>query len=347
MKFSIVIPCYNAVDYVDRSIGSAVRQNFPKTEYEIIAVNDASTDDTLSKLNSWKEKYPGLVKVVSYEENLRQGGARNVAMRSALGEYICFLDADDRMDKQCLKKYDILIEDTHADMVVSRHVDETEFVASDEETTGEPDTGDNVTVNYDNLTILSHDSDFSRIVSSDFGYVWCACYRKSMILDNDLFFPEKLAYEDLMWPRIVRLYADKICICEEITHHKYDNPVSTMNKKDAPHHLDRLTVYEMLLAEYRRLGVMDREYLTLLNETMETYFFNSYYMFFTRMQSIPDVYARIRNVIYEYFPDWEEKYDDSDLPMYFQYFIKLLKRIPNASPEDLVPFKESLLELIE
>lgn len=339
VKFSIIIPCFNATEYVDRALKSAVNQNFDKDCYEVIAVNDASTDDTLSKLIKWQTEYPNLVKVISYDINLRQGGARNVAMKEAKGEFVCFLDADDWMSSNCLAVYDGLLDATGADMAVSRHVDENEFTESDEKT---ENVGD-----LEILRVYNTQEDYSDIIKADFGYVWCAAYRRQIIVDNDIWFPEHLAYEDISWPRLYRLYAKVICVSGKVTHHKYDNPISTMNVKNAAHHLDRLTVYEMLLKEYRDRGIIEKEYDTILNATMEIYYFNSYYMFFTRMEEIPDVYLRIRNTINEFFPSWQNRYDDSKLPMIFQYMVKLLARIPNASANDLQPFKEAMLELIK
>lgn len=361
-RFSIIIPCYNAIEYVDRALTSAVNQSFPRDNYEIIAVNDASTDDTLLKLEKWQKEFPKLVKVISYDVNLRQGGARNVAMKEAKGEYICFLDADDWMEADALATYDALIGETGADMVVTRHVDEcnrfgvnineNEFDAgkrcdtNDGESFADSHIGF-AEVNPNIMRVYRQDGDLRSILTADFGYVCCATYRRSIINENEIWFPEHLAYEDIFWPRIYRLCARLICVSDAVTYHRYDNPVSTMNKKNASHHVDRLTVYEMLLEEYKRRGIIEREYDVILNETIETYYFNSYFMFFTRMEEIPDVYGRIRKTIDQYFPGWQDVYDDSELPMIFQYMTKLLRKAANVSPKDLIPFKEAMLELIE
>ena len=346
MEFSVIIPCYNAEEYIDRSMASAVNQSFDKKNYEIIAVNDASVDNTLDKLLGWQNRFPELIKVISNEENLRQGGARNAAMMIARGEYICFLDADDRYDSDCLTGYHKLIEYSDADMVVTRHKDENVLNNEDSYEASNSDNSSE-SIRPSVIKILENEKDQSEIIQSDFGYVCCSAYRRSIIADNDIFFPEKLAYEDVYWPRIFELYAKKVCVSDFVTYLRYDNPVSTMNKKNAAHHVDRLQVYEMLLAKYEQLGILKNHYRVILNQTMETYYFNSYFMFFTRMDETPDVYSRIRGVIYHYFPDWEEIYDESAIPLYFQYLIKLLKKATNMSPEEMLPFKESLLEILE
>lgn len=89
--FSIIIPTYNRVDFLAKAINSVINQDFG--DYEIIVVDDASTDSTKKYLESLN----GLskLKVVHNEKNLYKGGARNVGVKIATGKYICFLDDDD------------------------------------------------------------------------------------------------------------------------------------------------------------------------------------------------------------------------------------------------------------
>ena len=165
-------------------------------------------------------------------------------------------------------------------------------------------------------------------------------------MENDIWFPEHLAYEDIYWQRLVKFYAKSACVIDALIYHHYIHPGSTMNRKNASHHTDRLTCYEMLLREYSERGILKEYYGQILNDAIETYVFNSYFMFFTMMDSVPDVYSRIRSTIYTYFPDWEKVYDDREIPMVFQYLLKFLKKAVIAKPEDLQPFKEAVLEII-
>ncbi len=105
-------------------------------------------------------------------------------------------------------------------------------------------------------------------------------------------------------------------------------------------------VTEKLLDEYSKRGLLKAFYPQILCDAMETYYFNSYFMFFTKLDDIPDVYSRIRLTMYKYFPDWEKRYDDGQLPDYFKYFLKLLKKAKSAKPADLQPFKDALFEIL-
>ncbi len=336
--FSIIMPCYNAQDYVDRAIASVVEQTVDRDNYELIAINDASTDDTLQILKRWENKFPDTIKVITYDTNLRQGGARNIGIKQACGEYICFLDADDWMDKDALKSFEHTLHEKRYDIITARHIEEYGEEVSD---------NDDIALHDDNSIIGTFDeSDIGKYIETDLGFVWCSVYNKKIITENSVWFPEHLAYEDIFWQRLIKFYIKKACIISKVTHHHYNHPRSTMNRKNASYHTDRLTSYEMLLEESSNRGLMGLYYKQIMDDTIETYYFNSYFMFFTIMDEIPDVYSRIRNYIYLFFPDWETLYDDSEIPMVLRYMLKLLKKARKATPQDLKPFKEAALEIL-
>jgi len=100
-KVSIVIPVYNKAPYVREAVESALRQQvgFP---YEVIVVNDGSTDGSAEILEWLAEEYPGLV--VIHQENAGVAAARNHGIQLAMGRYICCLDADDVIDPLFLER---------------------------------------------------------------------------------------------------------------------------------------------------------------------------------------------------------------------------------------------------
>lgn len=92
-KVSFILPCFNVEKYVGRCVQSIHAQSV-NWEFEIIAVNDASTDRTLDTLISLQQKYPRL-RIVSHLENRKLSGARTTGIQHAQGEYIMHIDADD------------------------------------------------------------------------------------------------------------------------------------------------------------------------------------------------------------------------------------------------------------
>ena len=337
--FSIIIPCYNAVDYLEHSLGSAVNQTIDKDMYEIIAVNDASTDNTPEVLRGWEQKYPELIRVITYDVNLRQGGARNTALKIAEGDYICFLDADDILKADALESFLDGIGNGDQDIVTAKFEVINEYPAS----SPEPPQTDHIKSSVEK--VFDPVNNMEEYISYDLGFVWSSVYRRKMITENEVWFPEHLAYEDIYWQRLIKFYAKSACIVDAVTHDYYIHPGSTMNTRNAKHHIDRLTCCEMLLADCEKRGFLDKYRSQILKDTMETYLYNSYYMFFTKMDDIPDVYSRIRSTLYKFFPDWESSYDDSDIPMVFRYLLKFIKKAKSAKPADLQPFKDAILEL--
>lgn len=100
MKLSIIVPAYNVEDYIELCIQSCLEQDIDQSAYEVIVINDGSTDRTEDKIKPIARRYPN-VQLVS-QENKGLGGARNTGVSCSQGDYIYFLDADDYIAKNTL-----------------------------------------------------------------------------------------------------------------------------------------------------------------------------------------------------------------------------------------------------
>lgn len=92
---SVIIPCYNGADVVDRAISSVYSQEYPSIE--LIVVDDGSTDNSKNVICAWQDRFAGKgwnLKYV-YQENRGLGGAINTGLKHVTGDYISLLDADD------------------------------------------------------------------------------------------------------------------------------------------------------------------------------------------------------------------------------------------------------------
>ena len=117
---SIIMPVYNAQNYLDKSIGSVIIQSCDK--WELIAMDDGSTDNSLEILEGYAEKEPRIR--VFHQENQGPGIARNNAVKYATGDYVAFLDADDYIDINYIEILQKEIFQTNADVIFFNSVQE-------------------------------------------------------------------------------------------------------------------------------------------------------------------------------------------------------------------------------
>jgi glycosyltransferase involved in cell wall biosynthesis len=99
--FSIIIACHNAENYIKDTLNSVLNQTF--RDFEIIIIDDASTDNSLSIIKSYSEKY-SFIKYLSTGINMGAGGARNLGVQNCSGEWLSILDADDIFLSEKLQK---------------------------------------------------------------------------------------------------------------------------------------------------------------------------------------------------------------------------------------------------
>lgn len=112
IKFSVIIPCYNLEGIVSNTINSVLQQTYK--QFEVIAVDDGSTDNTLQELQLLKKK-DSRIKVYS-KKNGGVSSARNYGISRARGEYLYFLDGDDRIHNYLLEKAFNVLKDNNIDM---------------------------------------------------------------------------------------------------------------------------------------------------------------------------------------------------------------------------------------
>ena len=98
---SIILPCYNVSQYIERAIDSILIQDIK--DYEIIIINDGSTDNLLQKCDDLGYTEKGYIKILSFK-NQGLSQARNEGLKIAQGEYVYFFDPDDYINQGMLSK---------------------------------------------------------------------------------------------------------------------------------------------------------------------------------------------------------------------------------------------------
>ncbi len=171
---SVIIPAYNCSKTVERCVNSVLNQSYKS--FELIIVNDASTDDTLEKLYALKER-DCRIKVI----DAPHGGvsrARNTGLSEAKGEFVQFVDADDELRYDALEIMHSLVNEYSADMAVCRfsHPYFYSFVE-------------------DGVFDLESEEDFLKFYQNTFNMVtpWNRLIRRSVIVKN---FDESVAFSE-------------------------------------------------------------------------------------------------------------------------------------------------------
>jgi glycosyltransferase involved in cell wall biosynthesis len=118
MRLSIIVPVYNVEKYLERCVTSVFRQNLSEDDFEIVMVNDGSTDDSYHVAQELASRYHQ-IKLYS-QENGGLSAARNTGLKHALGRYIQFLDSDDWLLDDSLRPILKIAEDKDLDICAFR-----------------------------------------------------------------------------------------------------------------------------------------------------------------------------------------------------------------------------------
>ena len=116
IRLSFIVPFYNVEPYIEECIRSLYAQDIPWEEYEVICVDDCSPDGSRAIVERLMKEYPTL-QLLTTPENLRQGGARNLALKEANGKYISFVDSDDYLHPNSINKLLTLAENEDLDIL--------------------------------------------------------------------------------------------------------------------------------------------------------------------------------------------------------------------------------------
>lgn len=177
---SIIVPVYNAEKYLDKCINSLINQSYPYIE--IILVNDGSTDNSSVLCQKW-ERLESQISVIN-KANGGVSSARNIGLKHSTGKYICFVDADDWMVDNAIEILVNNIENTKSDFCFG--VAEAVGVINRERygiNSGQ-------CIDKSNIEQLIQ---YTDILRTELG-PWAKLYKKSIILQNNIFFPEDIRY---------------------------------------------------------------------------------------------------------------------------------------------------------
>lgn len=188
INVSIIIPVFNGEIHINNCVNSIIDQDFKKN-YEIIFINDASTDNSLKIIKEYR--IPNL-KVFSLSSNSGQSAARNLGIKEASGEYVFFMDVDDKIEKNTLSiLFNEAIENNY-DFVCSDFKRIENLVNQRENTYNYPE---NKVFNNEEI-ISAMNNELHDPTLGHLGLFGCngRLIRRSILIQNNIFFEEKLRW---------------------------------------------------------------------------------------------------------------------------------------------------------
>ena len=297
---SIIMPVYNAEKFLNDSVGSILRQT--ESDFELICFNDASTDGSLAMLKELADIYieprdihTPHVRIIDSPVNVKQGGGRNRALREARGEFVMFVDADDALREDAVETCLKTAKEENADMVIFDYARFTSSAAN---------LGERMCQLGEDAAGLRGE-ELRRRVMQRSTPVWSAMYRKSLITDNNLFFPEKVFYEDNAVALAIQLSArNPVKINKVLYLYRFDNASVTRSTNNY-RFFDRLSSAVMLMENLKRLGLYE-EYKDELDFIfINQYFVHSIFGCIYRFDRVPRLrHNYIRKTISRYLPDY-------------------------------------------
>ena len=206
-KISIIMPLYNADRFLEEALQSICGQTF--TDYELICINDASTDDTLEILHRF-HRQDGRIQIFTNAERRGAAFSRNRGMREATGEYLAFLDGDDIFDETMLEKAYYKIEETAADIAIFafRHV-----LSSDIHNKLRVCHGEEFQNRYCHIPFSVTDCNPYEVINWGSG-PWNKLYRRSFIEKNHLAFQDLPCANDIYFVNMALMLARRLIVLE-------------------------------------------------------------------------------------------------------------------------------------
>lgn len=116
---SVIVPVYNAVPYVREALDSVIEQTLPPRRIELIVIDDGSSDGSNTILKEFADQH-AIIKLIEQPNSGTPGAARNSGLDRATGTYVFFLDADDKLTTEALRRLTNTAEEEGADMVLGK-----------------------------------------------------------------------------------------------------------------------------------------------------------------------------------------------------------------------------------
>ena len=293
---SVIIPCYNVADKISRCLDSIINQTITSVKLEIICVDDKSTDNTLDILKEYEQKYPDNIILIPLEENGKQGRARNIALSYASGNYITYIDSDDYIHPDMLNVLYSRIKKLDCDVI---------------------ECGYKLMYPNDDESLIQNGKacqlDFSKTEDKQWYLLnrgwktapWGRLYKREIIKDNDLLFPEGIFMEDIYFSEKLMSHMNSYAYIPTSYYYYVVNNNGTMAS-------DRIISYYMDTAKVQNMAIEE----VILSGRFEDSMEELAYLYFSKAFAEPvsrmwenktffsyENYCYARENVLKYFPN--------------------------------------------
>lgn len=244
---SVVIPFYNIENYIEKCLKYIVGQTY--RNLEILCVDNNSQDNSIKIV----EKYlntDNRIKLIKNKENLWPGGARNVGIKSATGEYIYFIDGDDFIDDDYIEKLVEAMEKHKTDIVCNNKI--LKYY--------EDDKSKNSFIKRESNFILNKKFDFDeKIARTVMTSSCCKLYKTDFLRENNLYFPEKLRFEDFAFLHLLKTKVKTISFIYNSTYYYVQRKNSIIHKyKEKSDQLDSIYIIKYIYNFYKENNLLNK-----------------------------------------------------------------------------------------
>lgn len=207
ISITCIIPVYNVEEYIIDCLQSIVNQTYTG-KVECILVDDCGTDNSIRIATEFIENYRGSYefRIIKHEKNRGLSAARNTGIINATGEYIYFLDSDDKITEDCFEQLISPLKEELYDVVVG-----------DFKVYPQKDYHTNLKFSYN--TVLRGNQIIGQYGSFNiYMMAWNKLCNRKFILDNGCLFYEGILHEDELWSYKLAVYAKSMYIVKQITY---------------------------------------------------------------------------------------------------------------------------------
>ena len=211
-KFSIIIPMYNSFNLMNKCLESLENQTYK--DFEVVAVDDCSTDDSFQKLKKYSEESNLSIICVQNDKNSGPGETRNRGIEIANGEYIIFIDSDDYIENNTLEIMNKIIYKNDVDCIIFDYYHHTNAGTFKRKSLLNVNPG---IVNKSDAIVYSSTNSWGKV------------YLLKTIIDTDIKFPNFKRNEDMPFNKLVVAASNKIYYCNENLYNYINNKKSLMH----------------------------------------------------------------------------------------------------------------------